>query len=270
MQPGTALKGGKGLECRWIQGPSAPKHQEKERVPLFPPSLWPVISDKHTMQKSTQIIHQIYQRLAGKNNVTGWEYIRRIRRSPAFGSLIFYPLVASLLTLSGNMQNILFLPFPLEVSTRVHLLYWSLLFLFLGTALYAMFCPGMFVRYDTHLDYANAEIKVLVIPIFCKNTIGFVNLRLCQHRDQVNKFRPDIVDRLEKAINAVESQIKSCPDSLISDNVVAEMMLTHWKFMNRVRPEIRVAIFVFYCLGIGLIAIISAISVFDVLRSYFG
>jgi len=210
-----------------------------------------------------------YRHIAGKNNLTGWEYIRRIRRSPAFGSIIFYPLIASLLTLNGNAQTILFLPFPIELSVRGHLMYWALLFLFVGTSLYTFFCPGMFIRYETHLDYANAEIKTLTIPVFCENTAKFVKFRLFKYRVQVIRFRPDIVNRLTDALNITESQCKSNEHLYVPENSVAEMMLAHWKFMNRVHPNIRVTIFLSYIIGLLFIALIGAISVIDVVCSYF-
>jgi hypothetical protein len=211
-----------------------------------------------------------YDKIAGSNTLTGWEYIRRIRRSPAFGSIIFYPLVASLLTLSGNTQTIILLPFPIDVSVRIHLLYWSLFSLFVGTSLYTFFCPAMFIRYETHLDYAQAELKILTVPAFCKNTAAFVESRLRKYRDDVAKFRPDIVCRLQSALDNMALRDRDHESRPICEDSVAEMMLAHWKFMNRVYPKVRVLIFVFYIIGIALIALIGAASVIDVLFSYFG
>lgn len=127
----------------------------------------------------------------------------------------------------------------------------------------------MFIRYETHLDYANAELKTLMIPAFCENTANFVKSRLSKYRMQVIEFRPDIVDRLINALNIVEKHCNSTEHICIPENSVAEMMLAHWKFMNRVHPRIRVAIFVFYIAGLSLIALIGAISVIDVIFSYF-
>src|SRR5688500_15529475 len=94
-------------------------------------------------RRTLEMLKRFYQYLAGKYNLTGREYIRRIGRSPAFRSIVFFPLVASFLTLSGKME-IFFLPFPVDVSLRVHLFYWALCSLFVGTSIYEFYCPGMF------------------------------------------------------------------------------------------------------------------------------
>jgi hypothetical protein len=208
-----------------------------------------------------------YEYLASQYTTTGWEYIRRLGRSPAFGSIVFFPLVASFLTLSGKAK-ILFLPFPLDVSWRVHLFYWALFLLFVGSSFYAWRCPGMFNRYDNHLEYAKSELEILKHSTFARDTTKFIERRLNRHKGEVEHLHPAAVRQLEDAIKKVQAAIEDKSDGCVPESVLAPLLLAHWQFMNRADPRSRVAIYALYAMGLTLIAIVSVLSVGDVLLSY--
>ena len=212
----------------------------------------------------------LYKKVAGTYTLTGWEYIRRIGQSPAFASIVFYPLVASFLTLHGKTRTILFLPFPIDLSLRVHFLYWALFFLFMGTSIYAARCPWMFKRYNNHLEYAKSVLDILKHPTFASDTTRFIERRLKAFQRDVEDLHPAAARQLEEAIEKVRTATADRTVGHVPEGVIAPLLLAHWQFMNRARPRSRVLIFALYVIGLFLIGIISFFSVGDVLRSYAG
>jgi hypothetical protein len=214
------------------------------------------------------MLGRLYKWLAGQYTLTGWEYIRRLGRSPAFGSIVFYPLVASFLTLGDKAQTVLFLPFPIDVSSRVHLFYWALFALFLGTSFYAFRCPGMFNRYDNHLEYAKSELDILRHPAFAADIAKFIERRSEAYKNEVGNLHPAAVRRLQEGIEKIQAAIGDGPIDYVPESALAPLLLAHWQLMNRARPISRVVIHALYVIGLILIAFVSLLSVGDVLRSY--
>jgi hypothetical protein len=195
--------------------------------------------------------------------MSSWEYIQRIGKAPVFGSIIFFPVVSAALRIEGNVQ-ILF--FPMALGWKMHLLYWGLFCLFVGSILFTWHCPGMFKRFATHHDYAKSQIETLSIPVFALNSAKFVGDRLEEHSSQVRQFEKNHIDNLKVSIKSVEQQGKL--GESIPVNIIAEFMLCHWKFMNRSLPRWRVAIALSYGVGLSFLVVVSAASFAEILCYY--
>lgn len=199
-----------------------------------------------------------------------WEYIRRIRRSPAFGSIVFFPIIAAILIISNNGIEILNFRLYFGVPINIHLFYWAIFCLFFGTTLYYLRCPDMFVRYETKFDYVKSELEILRQPIFAANTINFIERRLREFGRQVRFLESASVENLERAICKIKDGIERQKDDkstkhLLDSHDISELLLAHWRFMNRARLLTRLLIAIFYNLGLMLIALITLRSVSRVL-----
>lgn len=213
-------------------------------------------------------IEEILNFMKGIHSRSGWEYIRRIRRSPVFGSIVFFPLLASFLTLGGRTKGFLFFPFPIDVSLRVHILHWAMLCLFIGSLLYTRFCPDMFVRYETRFDYAKSEMGMLIYPAFARRTVDFVERRLSEFGPDIKEYAPSVVRNTTAAVREINKALNNDSSRMLDNIIISELVTTHWSLMNRSHRKIRVTINLLYYLGIVLVGLIVIISIFDVLSSY--
>lgn len=205
-----------------------------------------------------------YYALAGNYSLTSWEYIQRVGKAPVFGSIIFFPIISAALRFDGSIR---FYFFPVTLPWKMHILYFGLFFLFVGSLMFAYHCPGMFKKFLTHHDYARSEIETLSVPVFALNSAEFIRRRLKEHRQQVSRLDKNHIDNLESALSSVEEAAKIVKDSM-PINDVAQLMLCHWKFMNRSLPGWRVAIFISYSLGLSFLVAVSALSFVEVISYY--
>jgi hypothetical protein len=226
----------------------------------------------------------VRDRITGKHRVTRWEYIRRIRRSPAFAAIVFFPLMAILLRVGVDFQLVstnvaielqFAWPLPIIGLDRFHIFYWALFCLFLGSFVYVKFCPDMFVRYETKFDYAKTELEVLQEPAYAKNTTEFVRERLWMYENQVKRIKPRLCSDLKHAERNLYQAASDVANgrgegARIDSNIVSELQLAHWKFMNVTHPFWRVVIWASYNCGLILISVVVMWSVAEVFLSYCG
>jgi hypothetical protein len=184
-----------------------------------------------------------------------------------FRSYFIFPFIAALVNFNGNFARVPLLgiwwEMPILAATKVYLFYFGLLFLFLGSFLDAWRCPEFIKRYENSLEYVKSELDVLVIPATAETVIKFTIRRLEQHRPTVGKLHDSSVQSLDSAIQEVSNQISARIS--LEKNPVSAWMFAHWTFMTRSFPLTRAWTTIFYLCGIGLIGLVSALSVVQVL-----
>jgi hypothetical protein len=204
---------------------------------------------------------------------TSWEVLRRLGRSPAFSSIVFYPLVAGLISFNQSAVSIFFIEgwFSLNTSLvwRMYSFYAALMLLFIGSIFYAFWCPEMLKRYENSLEYGKSELDILSHPVFCADVHGFIERRLDTHHSAIGRFAPHLCRNLRDALKAVDNEI-TADRGRISEAAVSAMMLAHWQFMNRAYPWGRLVVFMSYWAGLGLLFFVSLLSVLEILYNAFG
>jgi hypothetical protein len=206
--------------------------------------------------------------LAANYHQTSWEVLRRLGRSPAFSSVIFYPVVAGLISFNQSAVSILFIEGWVSLNTslmvRMYLLYVSLLCMFIGSIFYAFKCPEMIKRYENSLEYGKSELAILTQPVFCTDVYHFIGRRLDVHGASVEPLTPHLCEKLRDALKVVNRELAAGTER-ISESAVTAMMLAHWQFMNRAHPFERLVVFLSYWTGFILLSLVSLVSVFEIL-----
>jgi len=242
--------------------------------------------------KAVSIVRGTVSIVRGTDSRSGWEYLRRIRRSPVFGSIVFFPILSALLTLGEQLSNTFDLiafhfstasnqsapiseicdPSSLQPNfdfpLRLHIFYWSLFSLFLGTVIYTARCPDMFIRYGSKFDYASGETEILRHPAFARRTLEFVDGRLADFGPAVNSFAPKVVDDLRMASRKLSRELDR-NNGAIDPIFITEFISAHWSFMNRARRFSRALIQILYYLGIILIGVLVFCTAYDIFMAYF-
>lgn len=198
-----------------------------------------------------------------------WENIKRFGRSPAFSTIVFYPLLSALIGLHYSAIQIPFIGIFMNLSgsamLKLYLLYFGLLFLFIGSIMYTAFCPEFFKIYENSLEYVKSNLQVHKLVAPATDVLRFTARRLEEHGDCLEIIHPAARERLSRSICDIRGKIDTKTE--LDDQITAEWLIAHWHFMMRSMPLRRLAIFISYVIGLFLISMLSLVSVTQTVMS---
>jgi hypothetical protein len=188
-----------------------------------------------------------------------WDQLRPIQNNKIVNSLyiwlVIVPVAAKLLskienelTITLGNQDIVLdmrLPFSWE------LFFFSALCFVVGNILYLMFCPAII---KDHTNYGNFK------------EVGGTDAHLSDYRDQILKFRADLISQLKKSAGIEQGKLSEHEKNEETKNLFWGI----YNYFNETRVLAKFLVAVFYLVGLILFLIVAITNVTWIIRQIVG
>lgn len=187
-----------------------------------------------------------------------WSVLRRLGNSPVSTATIAVPLVGYLLLFNAEIVEYLSLhtdfcqPANCGPSLRLLLLYLGACSIAIGAALYGLRCPALIKKYDSAAAFFDAEKAYFSQPRNLNYLLKLIKLG--------TETEPLANDAPEFSYDQVQHDID--PSSL------ADPMGELYRLLNVSNWKSRLASLIFYCLGILLLLIPTALTFVQVMSAF--
>lgn len=207
----------------------------------------------------------MFHQIAKNFHLSSWEYLRRLGRSPVFGSIIFFPVVSAVISIHWKFVDIPLLGIGFDTSgyqiAKIYLLYFGFAFLFFGSVVFSYYCPEFMKRYDNSIQYLDAEMSAMRCLPTIRMIHRFVKKRQLKHQNDIAKLDLSSVERLNIAVDDIEVLVSTGQNP--DDDRVSELMLAHWEFMSRAFPRARAIIYLLYVIGLCLLSLVTLMGIVE-------
>lgn len=197
------------------------------------------------------------RRIASDYHLSSWEMIRRKGRSPAFASIVFFPIIITIVSLNSTLVILPIIgarfQLPLWAAAKLYVFLAGVAALSLGSSLYAWRCPEFFKRYENSIEYIKSEGEILRLVAPHAEVVGLCERRLAFHRPEIQLLHARSVKRLEAAIKQSREVVSH--KALIDPQIVAELLQAHWLFMSPSWGRTRAWVTLSYIVGLVLITV---------------